>query len=428
MEIQSFIKKSNMKNLISLKSTFKIFFLLILLLIVLEILSKIIVYIGYGYLKKPNDIIRNDNLNSYVQLLEEQSKCNYFSSLFPHPYLGWVHWNNPKCSDKIDFNSDGFPGPEFPIKKYEKFFDILITGGSVSAQFGPGKNCKNKENPFCRNFLEETLKEYVSSDKKKIRVYNAGAGAYKHPHQSIIATLFGKSFDLIVSIEGFNEHYMLYEDSQKKFSFPASNFNISTNGFYINNGFNKLTLKLILSYKNLANKFAVIDNSHFHSLSYRILKIIAEKTILTANDKRQNFSNLWEYDKSQLNAIDIEKFKYENLVSLWKNFIASSNSNGAKGIIILHPVPQLFKTLSEVEKNITNHKNYKEIFLKMADEAEKLRLNENLMVYDFLDIFDQYDETIYTDHSHMNAKGNEIMATNLRDILISKKMIIKKID
>ena len=221
---------------------------------------------------------------------------------------------------------------------------------------------------------------------------------------------------------------MLYEDSKKKFSFPASNFNITTNGFYINSGFNKLTLKLILSYKNLANKFAVIDNSHFHSLSYRILKIVAEKTILTANDQRQNFSNLWEYDKAQLNAIDIEKFKYENLVSLWKNFIASSNSNGAKGIIILHPVPQLFKTLSEVEKNITNHKNYKEIFLKMADEAEKLRLNENLMVYDFLDIFDQYDETIYTDHSHMNAKGNEIMAINLRDILILNNIIKKKTD
>jgi len=415
-----------MKNFISLKSILRFFFLLIIFLIILEIISKLIVYFGYGYLKKPSDIIRDDNKNSYVQLLEKEEKCSYFSSLFPHPYLGWVHWNNPKCSNKLGFNSDGFLGPEFPIKKYEKFFDILITGGSVSAQFGPGRKCKNIESPNCRNFLGEALKEYISSNSKEIRVFNGGAGAYKHPHQSIVATLFGKNFDLIISIEGFNEHYMLNDKIPKKFSLPANNYNISTNGFYLDSDFNRLIIKLILSYKNLANKFFLIDNSHFHSLSYRILKIIAEKTILTENNKRQNFSNLWEYDKTQLNSVDIEEFKYENLVSQWKNFIASSSSNGAKAIVIIQPVPQLYKNLTIEEKEFTKHRDYKKIFLKMAEEAEKLRLNENLMVYDFLNIYEQYNETIYRDIIHINTKGNEIMASNLKDILILNKIIKKK--
>ena len=415
-----------MKNLISLKSILRFFFLLIIFLIILEIISKLIVYFGYGYLKKPSDIIRDDNINSYVQVLEKEEKCNYFSTLFPHPYLGWVNWNNPNCSNKLGFNSDGFLGPEFPIKKYEKFFDILITGGSVSAQFGPGRKCKNIESPNCRNFLGEALKEYISSNSKEIRVFNGGAGAYKHPHQSIVATLFGKNFDLIISIEGFNEHYMLNDKIPKKFSFPANNYNISTNEFYLDSDFNRLIIKLILSYKNLANKFFLIGNSHFHSLSYRILKIIAEKTILTENNKRQNFSNLWEYDKTQLNSVDIEEFKYENLVSQWKNFIASSSSNGAKAIVIIQPVPQLYKNLTIEEKEFTNHRDYKKIFLKMAEEAEKLRLNENLMVYDFLNIYEQYNETIYRDIIHINTKGNEIMASNLKDILILNKIIKKK--
>ena len=416
-----------MKNFISLKSILRFFFLLIIFLIILEIISKLIVYFGYGYLKKPSDIIRDDNINSYVQVLEKEEKCNYFSTLFPHPYLGWVNWNNPNCSNKLGFNSDGFLGPEFPIKKYEKFFDILITGGSVSAQFGPGRKCKNKENPFCRNFLAEALKEYISSNNKEIRVFNGGAGAYKHPHQSIVATLFGKNFDLIISIEGFNEHYLLNDKIPKKFSVPANNYNISTNAFYLDSNFNRLIIKLILSYKNLANKFFLADKSHFHSLSYRILKIIAEKTILTENNKRKNFSNLWEYDKTQLNSVDIEEFKYENLVSQWKNFIASSSSNGAKAIVIIQPVPQLYKNLTLEEKEFTNHRDYKKIFLKMAEEAEKLRLNKNLMVYDFLNIYEQYNETIYQDQIHINTKGNEIMASNLKDILILNK-IIKKND
>ena len=135
---------------------------------------------------------------------------------------------------------------------------------------------------------------------------------------------------------------------------------------------------------------------------------------------------MWNYEKSKLENINLGKFKYKNLVSNWKNFIGSSSSNGAKAIIIIQPVPQLYKDLTPEEKQFTNHRDYKKIFIKMAEEAEKLRLNENLMVYDFLNIFKQYNETIYQDQIHINYKGNEIMALNLKNILILNKIIKKK--
>ena len=147
--------------------------------------------------------------------------------------------------------------------------------------------------------------------------------------------------------------------------------------------------------------------------------------MLTDNEKRENFSNLWKYKKSELENINIDEFKYKNLVSYWKNFIASSNSNGAKGIVIIQPVPQLFKNLSNTEKQTTNHRDYRKIFLRMSEEAKKLRLNENLMIYDFLNIFQKYDESIYEDFIHINTRGNEIMALNLKDILVSNKLIKK---
>ena len=412
-----------MKKLSIPTSILKFSFGLIIFLIILEATSKIVAYFGYGYLKKPSLIISDDNLNIYIQDLEKVSKCTYYNSLFPHPYLGWVHWNNPKCSGPL-VNSDGFISSEFPIKNDENFFDILITGGSVAQQFGPGE-CKNKKNNFCRDFLSEALEKYTSTNNQNIRVFNAGAGAYKHPHQSIVATLFGKSFDLIISIEGFNEHYMLNDKVPKKLSYPANNFNISTNDFYINSDLNKYVLKFLLFYKNLPNKLNLINSSHFHALSYRLLKRIFTTTMLTDNEKRENFSNLWKYKKSELENINIDEFKYKNLVSYWKNFIASSNSNGAKGIVIIQPVPQLFKNLSNTEKQTTNHRDYRKIFLRMSEEAKKLRLNENLMIYDFLNIFQKYNETIYEDAVHINTKGNEIMASNLKDILVSNKLIKK---
>lgn len=416
-----------MKNSIRYKSILKLILGLIVFLIILEATSKIVSYYGFGYSKKPSEILSSDNLNIYIQDLEKETKCSYYNNLFPHPYLGWVHWNNPECSKVLKYNSDGFLGPEFPIKKEDNFYDILITGGSVAAQFGPSK-CKNKKSNFCRDFLGETLKKYISTDNKKIRVFNGAAGAYKHPHQSIIVTLFGKNFDLIISLEGYNEHHIISSETPRKFGFPGSNFNIVTNDFYLNSDLSKYILKFLLFYKNLPNKFNLINNSHFHALSYKFLKDIFELTILKDNKKTKYLSNLWAYKKSELENINIDEFKYKNLVSQWKNFIGSSNSNGAESIIIIQPVPQLFKNLSYIEKQVTNSKDNKRIFLKMAEEAKKLSLNENLMVYDFLNIYEQYDETIYTDAIHINPKGNEIMAFNLKNILLSNKLIKKQIN
>ena len=55
-----------MGNLIDPKSILKFIFGLIISIIILEIVSKITTYFGYGFLKKPNEIIRDDNLNIHI--------------------------------------------------------------------------------------------------------------------------------------------------------------------------------------------------------------------------------------------------------------------------------------------------------------------------------------------------------------------------
>ena len=48
------------------------------------------------------------------------------------------------------------------------------------------------------------------------------------------------------------------------------------------------------------------------------------------------------------------------------------------------------------------------------------------MVYDLFKIFETETKQIYTDHSHMNILGNEIMAQNILKILLSNNLVIKK--
>ena len=67
------------------------------------------------------------------------------------------------------------------------------------------------------------------------------------------------------------------------------------------------------------------------------------------------------------------------LRNFWKNFIASSNSNGAKSIVIIQPVPQLFKNLSNTEKQTTNHRDYRKEYLRdhASPEAKANRVKRN---------------------------------------------------
>ena len=62
----------------------------------------------------------------------------------------------------------------------------------------------------------------------------------------------------------------------------------------------------------------------------------------------------------------------------------------------------------------------------MAKEAKNLRNKEGLKIYDLLKIFENESDIIYTDHSHMNAKGNTIMGENIKEILIANQLIFEK--
>src|SRR5262249_55362205 len=68
-----------------------------------------------------------------------RADCRYVDTLFPHPYLAFVHHGNPPCNLRV--NNIGLLGPDFPSERPADRFVVLLTGGSVAAQFaasGPG--------------------------------------------------------------------------------------------------------------------------------------------------------------------------------------------------------------------------------------------------------------------------------------------------
>src|SRR5205823_4515934 len=70
---------------------------------------------------------------------QQRADCRYVDTLFPHPYLAFVHHGNPPC--RLRVNNIGLFGPDFPSERPTDRFVVLLAGGSVAAQFagaGPG--------------------------------------------------------------------------------------------------------------------------------------------------------------------------------------------------------------------------------------------------------------------------------------------------
>src|SRR5947208_16587085 len=66
--------------------------------------------------------------NTYVRDATKGSSCRYVDTLFPHPYVAFVHHANPPCGIPW-VNNIGLPSDDFPVEKRADRYVILLTGG-----------------------------------------------------------------------------------------------------------------------------------------------------------------------------------------------------------------------------------------------------------------------------------------------------------
>ena len=409
------------------KKIIVLFFYFIISILFLELIARVTVYIHFGKLIKTSQILNSSSiLNVYTKMMEKESNCITNESVILHPYLAWVHTDKSFCKKK-SFNNYGFIGPDLPDQYNANYYSILITGGSVSQQFGPGRECNKKENVFCRNFLGEQLKDYVSIDGRKIRIFNAGNGAYKHPQQVIISLLHGHLFDLVISIEGFNEHYSFVDKEMNKLSKPANTFKGVSN-YYNNQSFlNNLIVNSTLKIKKLIFNYQYLQKSYFVSIIYHGLRSGAEK-IINIGEKNEFYDRLFAINtETNFKYEDkgkeyINNLKYDKLEHYWKSFLKINSSNKTNSIIFLQPVPFIEKKLTKLEQEVTEHPNYVEIFKEMEERADKL-FSEGYLIYSLFNIFKETETDVYLDAIHLNTYGNTIMAKNIKNILKENQII-----
>jgi hypothetical protein len=392
---------------------------IVMALAVVEVTAIAWLYLEDGRYTSAEELFERTQ-NTYVRDLTKGTTCRYVDTLFPHPYLAFVHHGNPPCG-LPNVNNIGLLNADFPTIKPTDRYVVLLTGGSVASQLA-----QNWPAP-APHFLEEELnKRYVSPNGKPWLVLNGGDGAWKEPQQAILFALYATSVDAVVTLDGYNEHYMFRAYTEERLERPLSNF-ADVNPFVADENFGDAAIGWVMG--RIAGWLAqrpILGHSHAAYMIVRGIEAVAKSKDISkaGRDKKTTLTSIFALP-SDIKGNGEKVFqtqlalyqKYERAIE------AVAKDNNVKTAYFFQPVPSWGKTLTDEERraagaNMTDPVLYR----RMVDGMMTLR-DRGLAMYDLGDLLKDEKGTIYADDIHFirdkngDSPGYRLMAARVAQLL-----------
>jgi hypothetical protein len=360
--------------------------------------------------------------NAYVEVARAQTpskSCGYGDSLIVHPYLAYVQAALGPCGVGYA-NSKSLIGKEFPDRRRPRTGIILVTGGSVAAQFIWDN--RKEESP-----LERILNaEFTGDQFDRFIVLNGGHGAWKQPNQYIFFGLYADILAGVITLDGFNEqHYLI--NPQRRFEVPDGNYfqaidrqdpRVTTAPFTM------AALKLDADLYRFAARHAIFQVSNLAYLLVDVVRTMLRryasrtpKLSMIAEDDwiKVSYAKMFAFnDKMTRKERKIWSLQqYEKYVRLMHG---GAEAMGIKSLFLIQPIPGWGKPLTPRETDFARNNNT-ELYKEMTDHMVASRQKHGIPVYSLLDVFQDTNEEIYKDQAHINELGNELVARRVADLV-----------
>lgn len=356
--------------------------------------------------------------NTYVRDLTRGTSCRYVDTLFPHPYLAFVHHANPPCGIG-NVNNVGLRNDDFPTLKRQDRFVVLLTGGSVASQLG-----QNWPAPAPRFLEQELNKRFVSPNGKPWQVLNGGSGSWKQPQQFILFSLYVTSVDAVVALDGYNERFLFIPGTGERLERAFNNF-LEVNPFASDENFGDAAIGWVMG--RIAGTLAaapVLGHSHAVYMIVRGIETMAKgQGIFRPTNKKTTAASLFALPEE---IIKDKELHFETQLGLYQKYMrgieAVARDNDVKTAYFIQPVPAWGKTLTEEEKRVVGDLSYGDLYRRMVAGLLTLRAR-GLAVHDLGDMLQNEAGTIYEDHIHFaftpefDSKGYRLMAARMADVL-----------
>ncbi len=355
--------------------------------------------------------------NTYVRDATRGTGCRFVDTLYPHPYLAFVHHANPPCGMPW-VNNVGLFGPDFPTARDPDHYVVILTGGSVASYLGG-----NQRPPNPRYLDEELNDKYVSPSGKPWLVLDGAAGAWKEPQSFIVFALYAGSVDAVVNVSGFNEHYYFHPKMRQRLEAPASSF-LEVNPFAADENFGNAAIGWVMG--RVAGSLAlnpILGHSHAAFIMIRSIEAAAKGRDGVTSSKQTTVPSLFNLPKD---IRDNPERHFAVQLGLYQKYFrateAVANDYGVKSAFFLQPIPAWGKSLTEEEKRVVGSLSYGDTYRRIVSGMMMLS-ERGLPIYDLGDVFEKQTGTIYSDHIHylMNDKGeslgNRLVAARIGELL-----------
>ncbi len=336
------------------------------------------------------DIVKNNNI---------KNKKNFSKH---HPFVGWVHPPNSsilitsKCQNNAILKTDIYGNSQVTKKFTDPDFSLVITGGSTV--FGVGSSDNN-------NTIASLVQKEFISKNKKVNVYNLGIRGVQsfQEFQRLyeFLTLHGKKVDLVISFSGRNDANFSSTQSDLKYSLAPKYSHDLTN-----------KINLLFDHKIYVNNFiylknVLVDNFYTLDIIYKIVKKVSLNKGLT------NSTNNMIINKNNINKKTKITASNYSLMSVTSKLFNSDYK------MIMQPTIYTKLNVTQNEKKCANswNENYKD-FENFFYESLFNKLKEKEYFYDFRDVFNKSDKSIFVDNVHFNDIGAKIVAKRIYKIIV----------
>jgi hypothetical protein len=384
----------------------------IVVVVAVELLANVYLYVKDGRYISPRTRLAALGNTFTTGITSQSTGCRYVDTLYPHPYVGFVHNGNPPCGVP-DINNIGLFGPDYPSERRDDRFVVLVTGGSVASQLmqsGPGGS------PYLQSILE---REYVSPNGRPFLLLNGGDGAWHQPQQLILFLLYADAVNGVVTLDGFNERYMV--GAEVRFEYPPNHF-MDINPLATTSYSNVVKRWVVGKLYGRAVANPVVSRSQ---LAYMILArfdaYLKEQQGLFNARERTNVNTIFALPKgwSEERRVAWADGQYRKYI---RAMDAVAAQNGVLYAHFIQPAPAIAKPLTDEEKSVVGDLSYRPRYERIASDVLALA-GEGTPIFSLLDLFEHNRQTLYADTIHLrqepdgSSEGYRLMAERIVQVL-----------
>jgi hypothetical protein len=362
---------------------------ILLLVLGLELIATAYLYATEGRFVAARDRFASKTNTFVDQLTGGDGTCGYVDTLYPHPYVGFVHHGNAPCGVPT-INNIGLFGPDFPSRRPDDRFVVLLTGGSVASQFALGVS----GGP---SYLERFLNDrYVSPTGRPFLVLNGADGAWKQPQQAILFLLYADAVHAVVTLDGFNEHYQMR--SGYRFEYPANNFH-SVNPTASQNFADMVARWAVGRVRMAAARNALLSRSQ---AAYSIISAVetwAQRRAESRPKPKTTVETMFLLP-STWSAQDRQSWQMAQYHKYIGAMTATARDHDVLPAYFVQPCPALDKPLSTEERRVVGDLGYAATYREMTEGLLVLKARGTPIV-SLLDVFRGDTRTLYGDPIHL---------------------------